>query len=87
MIFISLFKVKAKPTRENTGDFTKMLDTMEKSGIKIHSMHWTLGFYDGVMIFEAPSEREAMKFAIKMSDDAQIETMVAIPRMEALKLL
>ena len=50
-------------------------------------MYWTLGRYDGVVIFDAPTEKVAMKFAIMMAEDVRTETMVAIPREEALKLL
>jgi len=39
------------------------------------------------VIFEAPSEKEALKLAIDVKDEADMETMVAIPREEALKLL
>jgi len=46
-----------------------------------------LGRYDDVIIFEAPSEKNAMKLAIEAKDDVEVETMVAIPREEALKLL
>ena len=87
MIFISLFKTKGKLTKENTGEFTKTLEAFDTAGIKILSMYWTLGRFDGVMPFEAPNEKEAMRFAIKMSEDATVQTMVAIPRKEALKLL
>ena len=87
MIFISLAKVKKKPTKEGTAGFTKTIGELEKKGIKILGFYWTLGRYDGVMIFEAPSEKDAMKFAIGMAEDATVETMVALPREEALKLL
>jgi hypothetical protein len=33
------------------------------------------------------NEKDAMKFAISLAEDASIETMVAVPREEALKLL
>ena len=87
MIFIGLVKSKMMPTKENTGEFTKKLGDQNKMGIKILSIYWTLGRYDGVVIFEAPTEKVAMKFAIWMSEDAKMETMVALPREEALKLL
>ena len=87
MIFISLAKVKNKPTKEATGKFTKTIGELKKKGINILGFCWTLGRYDGVMIFEAPSEKDAMKLAIDLREDATLETMVAIPREEALKLL
>ena len=87
MIFISLSKMKKKPTKEMTDEGTKMIDELQKKGIKILGFYWTLGRYDGVVIFEAPSEKDAMKLAIAVSEDVTFETMVAIPREEALKLL
>jgi len=87
LIFIMLGKVKTKPSKENTSEFTKMLSDLKKRGIKILGFYWTLGRYDGVIIFEAPSEKDAMKLAIDMKQDVSTETMVAIPREEALKLL
>jgi len=87
LIFIGLVKAKKTPTKENTAEFTKMVDNLNKIGIKILSMYWTLGRYDGVVIFDAPTEKVAMKFAIMMAEDVRTETMVAIPREEALKLL
>ena len=87
MIFISLIKDKKKPTKELTDKATKMLDDLKKKDIKILGFYWTLGRYDDVVIFEAPSEKDAMKLAIETKDDVEMETMVAIPREEALKLL
>jgi uncharacterized protein with GYD domain len=87
LIFISLAKVKNKPTKETTGKFTKTLGELKKKGINILGFYWTLGRYDGVMIFEAPSEKDAIKLAVDLREDATLETMVAIPREEALKLL
>jgi uncharacterized protein with GYD domain len=49
--------------------------------------YWALGQYDGVIIFETPSEKDAVKLAIEMKEDVTTETMVAIPREKALKLL
>ena len=87
MIFISLIKDKKKPTKGLTDRVTKMMDELEKKGIKILGFYWTLGRYDTVVIFEAPTEKDAMKLAIEIKEDADTETMVAIPRQEALKLL
>ena len=87
MIFISLIKDKKKPTKETTDQGTKMIDELKKKGIKILDFYWTLGRYDAVVVFEAPTEKDAMKLAIDVKEDVESETMVAIPRQEALKLL
>ena len=82
-----LVKDKKKPTKENTDRATKILDELKKKGIKILGFYWTLGRYDDVVIFEAPSEKDAMKLAFDVKEDVTTETMVAIPREEGLKLL
>lgn len=87
MIFISLIKDKKKPTKEATDQGTKMIDELKKKGIKILGFYWTLGRYDAVVIFEAPTEKDAMKLAIDIKEDVNTETMVAIPRKEAINLL
>jgi uncharacterized protein with GYD domain len=64
-----------------------MLEELKKKKIKILGFYWTLGRYDTVMILEAPNEKEAMKISIEAADTVATETMVAIPREEAIKLL
>jgi uncharacterized protein with GYD domain len=87
LIFIMLFKDKKTPTKQNTARGTKMLGELEKKGIKILGFYWTLGRFDDVVIFEAPTEKDAMKLAFDVKEDVTTETLVAIPREEGLKLL
>ena len=87
LIFISLLRDKKKPTKELTDRGTEMIDELEKKGVKILGFYWTLGQYDDVVIFEAPTEKDALKLAIDVKEDVDMETMVAIPREEAIKLL
>lgn len=87
MIFIMLVKDKKTPTKELTARGTKMLAELKKKGIKILGFYWTLGRYDDVVVFEAPTEKDAMKLAFDVREDVTTETMVAIPREEGLKLL
>jgi uncharacterized protein with GYD domain len=87
LIFISFGRFKVKTAKEVSAKVTKMLEDIKKSGIKILGFYWTLGRYDTVMILEAPNEKEAMKLSIGAADTVTTETMVAIPREEAVKLL
>ena len=87
MIFISLGRFRKKPAKETSAGVTKMLDDMKNKGIKILGFYWTLGRYDTVLILEAPNEKEAMKLSIDAADVVTTETLVAIPREEAIKLL
>ena len=87
MIFVSFGRFKKKPSKETSAGVSKMLDDMKKKGIKVIGFYWTLGRYDTVMILEALNEKEAMKLSIDAADVVSTETMVAIPREEAIKLL
>jgi uncharacterized protein with GYD domain len=87
LIFISFGRFKKKPAKEVSAHVTKMLEDLKKRKIKILGFYWTLGRYDTVLILEAPNEREAMKISIEAADTVATETMVAIPREEAIKLL
>lgn len=87
MIFISLGKMKNKPSKEMTGQATKAVEELRKRGIKVLGWYWTLGRYDTAIIFEAANEKEALKSAFEVADFVWSETLVAIPREEAIKLL
>ena len=88
MIFISLGKMKNKPSKEMTEQATKTIqEELGKIGIKVLGWYWTLGRYDTVFIFEAANEKEALKSAITIADFVWTETLVAIPREEAIKLV
>jgi uncharacterized protein with GYD domain len=88
MYFISLFKWKKAPTRESIEEmnWSAQREKLEKQGIKVKSF-WTFGRYDAIHIIEAPSENEAMKLLLQFQDIAESETLAAVPREEAIKLL
>ena len=89
MIFISLGKWKKAPTKEMRAQMdqaTKTMEELEKQGIKIRA-YWTLGRYDAVAIVEAPTEKDAMKVLLGWQPLIDTETMVAVPRDEAIKLV
>lgn len=56
-------------------------------GVKMLDIYWTLGRYDAVVIMEAPNERAAMRTSIRRVENMALETMVAIPAVEARKLV
>jgi uncharacterized protein with GYD domain len=88
MIFISLGKFRKKPTKQMTDEVTKMTkDLAQKEGIRILSFYWTLGRYDTIVIMEAPNEKAAMKMNLMVNDFVSTQTMMGIPREEALKLV
>lgn len=88
LIFISLGKFRKKPTKNMTDEVSRMTVHMAKQeGIKILSFYWTLGRYDTVVTMEAADEKAAMKMNLVVSDFVSTQTMVAIPREEAIKLV
>ena len=87
MIFISLAKFRKTPDKKVIGDTAKIVAEWKEKGINMLSWYWTLGRYDAVVVFEASSEKEAMKMSIEISEWVTTETLVAVPREEAVKLL
>ena len=87
MIFISLGRFRKKPTKEMTAEVSNIMQAMTKEGIKFTGFYWTLGRYDTVVIMEAPDEKTVMKANMRVSDIVSTETMVAITREEATKLV
>jgi uncharacterized protein with GYD domain len=87
MIFVTLAKFRRKPTKADQAETTKMFAQQEKLGIKNLSLYWTFGRYDAIRIFEAPDEKVAMKALTKAPDYVATETMVALRREDAEKLL
>lgn len=65
----------------------KLFEQMKKEGTKILGMYWTLGRYDAIVIVEGKDEKTAMKSLIRFGEIASTETLVAVTREEALKLL
>ena len=85
MFFVSLNRFRSKATKENIERANKVLASDPK--VKVLAFYWTLGRYDSVLIIDAPNEKTALKILTKVGDYAATETMVAIPREEAIKLL
>lgn len=90
MIFISLGKFRKKYTKEMAAATDKVMSQGEKAGVKVLGWYWTLGRYDSVLIVEAPDKgavEGAMKSALAGSDFYATETLVALNREDAVKML
>jgi len=87
MIFISLGRLRRKPTKETVAEASRLRERAAKEGVKILGSYWTLGRFDTVLIMEAPDEKTAMRIAIRAGDIVSTETLVAVPREEAIKLV
>ncbi len=86
MLFVTLARMREKIDKETEEKANKFLAN-PPPGVKIHNVLYTLGRYDFIIIYEAPSEKEAMACGIIFGEMASTETLVAIPREEAVKLL
>ncbi len=76
MLFITLLSPKGKGI-----DAVKYLKSLKGTGqVKIRDAFFTFGRYDGILVFEAPNEREAMKFVMETGFSTQytVETLVAV---------
>ena len=87
MIFICLARWRKKPTKDMVAQSTKLFEQMAKEGTKIIGVYWTLGRYDSIVITEGKDEKTALKSLMRWSDMLSTETLVAVSREEALKLI
>jgi len=85
MIFVSLNRFRGKATKEDIERTNKIIASEPK--VKVLAFYWTLGRYDSVLIVEAPNEKTMMKMLLQAGAYVATETMVAVPREEAIKLL
>ena len=86
-VFVSLAKWRSKPTRAMIEETDKLWARFKKEGGNVVSAYWTLGRYDAVLTIEAPNEKAALKALMRWGDMLHTETLVAVPRDEAVKLL
>ena len=86
MFFITLAKLRG-PTDEASNKKTEQFMKNPPAGIKIHNVFYTIGQYDLAIVYEAPSEKEALIAGMTFVDKAATETLVAIPLEEARKIL
>jgi len=85
VLFVSLVRLRGKIDEELAERANRFLAN-PPPGVKIHNVLYTLGRYDIVIFYEAPSEKDALSISMMFSDKESIETLVAIPREEAIKL-
>ena len=85
--YISLIKFADQGIR-NIKDTIKRGDAAaaeaEKMGMKIIEEFWTMGAYDGVVLFDAPDDETMTAFACKVSSlgNVKTETMRAFSKEE-----
>jgi len=80
VLFVTLLSPRGKGV-----DVVKYLKSLKEIGnVKIRDIFFTFGRYDGIIIFEVPNEKEAMKFTMETGFSTQytMETLVAVPAKE-----
>jgi uncharacterized protein with GYD domain len=87
MIFVSLGKLRKKLTKESIAEASTVIERANEEGVKFLNIYYTLGRYDVVAICEAPDEKTVMRMAMSLGDIESTETLVAVPREEAVKLV
>jgi len=77
MLFVTLLTPKGKG--QEAVNYLKKLKAPK--GIKILNIYFTMGRYDGVIIFEAADAKTAIRFAadVGFTTDYSVETLTAIP--------
>jgi len=85
MITVTLVRFRGKITKENLERTNKIIASEPR--VKVLAFYWTLGRYDAVLITEGPDEKTVMKMLLEAGGYVATETMIAIPREEAIKLL
>jgi uncharacterized protein with GYD domain len=46
----------------------------KKMGVKVSGLYWTLGSFDGVIIFEAPDDETATAIMLKLASQGNVQT-------------
>ncbi len=86
MWFITLYKFRKRPTKADIEHSNRTFKKAAKEGVKTFGVWWTLGRFDAVRVFEAKNAKQAMALGLDLPA-ASSETLVAISRNEAVKLL
>ena len=60
-----------KDTAKRAEAFKRIAD---KAGVKVKEVYWTLGQYDGVLIFEAPEEATATALGLSLGTLGNVRT-------------
>jgi uncharacterized protein with GYD domain len=87
MLFIIMSKFRHKPTKQELEKMNAYYAELAKQGTKVTQIYWTLGRYDAVLIVEGRDEKAALQSLMNSPMEIATETLVAVPREEAVKLL
>jgi uncharacterized protein with GYD domain len=81
---MATFVTTIKFTRQgitNIGDTTKRAAALKASakklGIKVTDIYWTLGAFDGVLVFESPDDETATAWLLNVGSQGNVQTTTA----------
>ena len=66
-----------KAVRDTCDRAEELMATAEKLGVKVTGLYWTLGAFDGVIVFEAPDEATATAAMLHLSSQDNLRTQTA----------
>jgi len=87
MIFITLWTFRLKATKDMLAVSVKLSEQLPKEGINILCNYWTLGKCDLITIAEAKNETAYLKALLQYGDVFSTETLLALTREDAIKLV
>jgi uncharacterized protein with GYD domain len=75
--FISTLKFTEQGIKA-IGETTKRADAFKaaakKMGVKVNEIYWTLGAFDGAIVFDAPDEETATAALLQLSTSGNVHT-------------
>ncbi|MDH3582667.1 MAG: GYD domain-containing protein [Phycisphaerae bacterium] len=85
--FISLLNFTERGVagfRDTTAREDAFADAAKKAGLKIRDVYWTLGPYDGVLVFDAPDDKAATSAMLALTAHGFVrsQTLRAFDRAE-----
>ncbi len=66
-----------KAVKDTCNRATAFQATAQKMGVKVIGLYWTLGAFDGVIVFEAPDEPTATAAMLHLSSLGNMRTQTA----------
>jgi uncharacterized protein with GYD domain len=67
----------AKAVRDTCNRAAAFKAAARKMGVKVSGIYWTLGSFDGVIVFDAPDEQTATAAMLQVSSLGNVRTQTA----------
>jgi uncharacterized protein with GYD domain len=66
-----------KAIKETTKRAASIKAAAKKMGVKVTNIFWTLGAYDGLLVFEAPDDETATALMLHLGTGGNVQTTTA----------